>query len=70
MEHLSHEEIIEIMAKPKDIGLQKEYMQIWLQITGKPFKPSNCCGTFQRLYSMCENYARKIRREIKIKDNE
>lgn len=65
MKHLSNEEIMVIMDKPKSQDLMAEYQQIWLQITGKKFKPSNCCGTFTRLYSMCENYARKIRREIK-----
>lgn len=61
MEHLSHEEILDIMDKPKSEALLKEYMQIWLQVTGRKFKPSNCCGTFNRLYTTCENYARKLK---------
>ena len=61
MENLSKEEIIEIMSKPKSEALMKTYFQIWLQATGRKFKPSNCCGTFTRLYTTCINYSNKLK---------
>jgi hypothetical protein len=63
MEKLSKNEIIEIMEKPMSEDLVKEYRQIWLQIVGKPFRASSCCGTLTRLYTLCKNYSNKIKKQ-------
>jgi len=63
------EQIIEIMNKPKDANREPEYRAIWLQVVGQPFRPSGCCGTFNRLYDLCKNYSIKIQTE-KPKNNE
>lgn len=63
---LSNEEIIDIMTKPKSEIRIEQYKQIWIQATGQVFKPSSCCGTFNRLYELCVNYANKLK-EIKAK---
>ena len=61
MEKLSNEEIISIMNKPKSIDLLNFYMQIWQQATGYKFIPSNCCGRFNKLYTLCLNKSRELK---------
>ena len=64
MMKLNKQEVIKIMSQPKSETLMDEYLQIWLQATGKKFKPSNCCGTFNRLFTLCFNYSNKLKKTL------